>query len=271
MAGSLSQRFPPPRHPFAEDYAERHRAFLDAVFTDAALLTPFATGRQLPSGYGVGFDERVVEYPWLIARGQRGHVLDAGSALNHEHILDRFVGEIESLTIVTLEPEAVAFTERKISYVYGDLRDLPFREAWFDTVVSLSTLEHVGMDNTAYGSRALVADDPDAQLGLAVAELCRVLKPDGELLLSVPFGAFENHRWFRQFGSRELDLLLELLEPAVLTVEIFRYGADGWTRSDRRAARNASYREPTDPTAKDFAAAARAVACVRARFPTRST
>lgn len=262
---SLATRFPPPALPFAGDYAERHRDFLEAVFSEPTLRESFVGGRQLQPGYGIGLDERVIEYPWLLATGLRGRVLDAGSALNHEHVLDRFLPEVESLTIVTLEPEDVAFTKRKISYVYDDLRDLPFRDGLFDTVVSLSTLEHVGMDNASYGSRNSVADNPDAELALAVAELRRVLKPGGELLVSVPFGVFEDHRWFRQFGNRELDLLVELLDPAEPALEIFRYDAGGWSRSDRQSAAQASYRPPTAPPAEDRAAAARAVACVRAR------
>jgi SAM-dependent methyltransferase len=267
---NLAKRFPPPAVAFSQEYVERHRELVTEVLRSTDMIDRFSRSRKLPRSYGVGLDERVIEYPWLFARGPRGRVLDAGSALNHQHILDQLLKEIESLAIITLEPEAVAFTERRISYVYGDLRDLPFRDAWFDTVVSLSTLEHVGMDNTSYGSRVSVADDPDAELRLAVAELRRVLRPNGELLLSVPFGAFEDHGWFRQFGNRELDLLLELLEPAVLTMEIFRYNADGWSRSDRRSASDASYRGPTVPAAMDGAAAARAVACVSARFPSRS-
>jgi SAM-dependent methyltransferase len=242
---------------------------LTAVFAEPALLDPFVRGEQLPAGYGIGLDERVIEYPWLLAKGLRGRVLDAGSALNHEHILDRFLTEVESLTIVTLEPEAVTFTERGIAYVYDDIRDLPFKEGLFDTVVSLSTFEHVGMDNTSYGSPVSVADNPDGALELAVAELRRVLKRTGELLVSVPFGAFENHGWFRQFSDRELGLLLETLGPCEAELEIFRYDADGWNRSDRRAAAHASYRPPTVPPAEDRAAAARAVACIRAR-PTPS-
>lgn len=258
----LVERFPPPEVPFAGDYSARHNALLEAVFAEPALLEPFSSGRQLPSGYGIGLDERVVEYPWLVAAAPRGRVLDAGSVLNHEHVLDRLLPSIDSLTIVTLEPERVAFTERRVSYVYDDLRDLPFRADRFDTVVSLSTLEHVGMDNTLYGSGVARADDADDALALAAGELLRVVKPDGRLLLSVPFGRFEDHGWFRQFGPAELDRLCSLLRPATPTVEIFCYGADGWRRSDPAGAADVRYRPAIDPPADDRAAAARAVACI---------
>jgi hypothetical protein len=99
-----------------------------------------------------------------------------------------------------------------------------------------------------------------------VVELRRVLKPGGVLLLSVPFGAFEDYGWFRQFGERELDGLLGLLGPDEAEVEFFLYNAGGWCRGDRRSAAGASYRPATAPPAVDRAAAARAVACVRARL-----
>ncbi len=262
---NLTERFPPPEQPFAGDYFERRKAFLQATFTEPALLEPFALQGQLPPAFGIGLDERVVEYPWLLAAGPHGRVLDAGSVLNHEHVLDRFLPELEALSIVTLEPESIAFTERKVSYAYDDLRDLPYRDGWFDTIVSLSTLEHVGMDNASYGSDLSPADNPDAALAAAVAELRRVLKPGGALLLSVPFGASEDHGWFRQFGERELDGLLRLLEPGEAEVEFFLYDAGGWRRGERRSAARASYRPATAPPAWDRAAAARAVACIRAR------
>lgn len=115
-----------------------------------------------------------------------------------------------------------------------DLRDLPYRDNWFDTVVSLSTLEHMGMNNASYGSDLSPANDPDAALAAAVAELRRVLKPGGALLLSVPFGASEDLGWFRQFGERELDWLLALLGPEEAEVEFFRYDASRALRGHPR-------------------------------------
>jgi SAM-dependent methyltransferase len=260
---SLRERFPPPDEPFAGDYAERHARLLQAVFAEPALLDPFVREEPLPRGYGVGLDERVVEYPWLLAADPHGRVLDAGSVLNHAHVLDRFLPSFDALTIVTLQPEAVAFTERGVAYAYDDLRELPFRDGRFDTVVSLSTLEHVGMDNTTYGSTLARANDPGGALERAVRELLRVLAPEGALLASVPFGVHEDHGWFRQFGEKELDELCRMLEPAETAIEFFRYSRDGWRRATRREAADARYRPATAPVAKDRAAAARAVACIR--------
>jgi hypothetical protein len=83
--------------------------------------------------------------------------------------------------------------------------------------------------------------------------------------LSVPFGAYEDHGWFRQFGTSQLRGLRALLEPAAVECDVFLYTANGWQRSDLEQAATARYRLPDGPPALDRAAAARAVACISAR------
>lgn len=235
------------------------------MLDDAGVGESFARARRLPRGYGVGLDERAVEYPWLQAKLARaGRVLDAGSTLNHAHILDRFLPGLDALHVVTLVPEPIAFPERGVSYVYADLRDLPFRDGWYDTVVSISTLEHVGMDNSMYGAGAERAADPDVELGRAVDELRRVLRPGGRLLVSVPYGRREDHGWFRQFGREDIGVLLDALRVREGDAIVYRYDRRGWQRSSLRDAADAAYRDYTaDQTpVSDLAAAARAVVCV---------
>jgi hypothetical protein len=141
----------------------------------------------------------------------------------------------------------------------------------FDTLVSLSTLEHAGMDNTSYGSALVRAEDVSDALERAVGELLRVLAPGGTLLASVPFGVPEDHGWFRQFGGNDLDDICRMLDPAEIAIQFFRYSSDGWQRATRDEAADARYRSPAAPAAEDRAAAARAVACIRAVPRTRDS
>ena len=259
------ERYPPPEEPWTQVYGERHRDLVSEALDDESLVESFRDGRRLPLGYGRGFDERVVEYPWLLAQRPDGRVLDAGSTLNHAHVLDRLLPRFDALHIVTLAPEAPSFPERRISYVYADLRELPYRDAFFDTAVSLSTLEHVGMDNSVYGLGEGRAADPDAELARAVAELRRVVRPGGLLLVSVPYGRSEDHGWFCQFDRAAVERLVAMARPRGASVTVFRYTKSGWDRSGLKRASGARYRDyGGDPRpVDDLAAAARAVACLR--------
>lgn len=264
----LLASYPPVSPPWTREYVDRHQALVAAVLDHPDLLQLFADGRALPPGYGVGFDERIVEYPWLFAMRPRGRVLDAGSTLNHAHILDRLLPRVDHLCITTLAPEGVSFPERGVSYVYADLRELPFREHLFDTVVSLSTLEHVGMDNAEYGVEMARSEDPDRELSLAIADLKRVLAPGGRMLLSVPYGRQEDHGWFRQFGRRDVDSLLAAIAPVEARLAVFRYAASGWELSDLERAVDAEYRDHrlSPEPAEDLAPAARGVCCLDLRL-----
>jgi SAM-dependent methyltransferase len=264
----FANRFPVPERPWTPEYVDVHRRLVAEVLDDPALLGQFARSSMLPSGYGVGLDERVVEFPWLLAQGLSNRVLDAGSALNHEHVLERVLRQVDALHIATLAPEEVAFTDRGVSYVYADLRDLPYRNGFFTSVVSVSTLEHVGMDNAMYGVSAPPAEDPERESARAVAELVRVLAPRGMLLVTVPYGRREDHGWFRQFDRGDVERLIDLVPAQKTSIDIYGYKRDGWQLSSVEEAAEARYRNfLNDPSpVSDLAAAARAVACIRFDF-----
>ena len=59
---------------------------------------------------------------------------------------------MDALHVVTLAPEEEAYPFLDVSYLFADLRRLPLRDETYDRVVSMSTLEHVGMDNSYYGA-----------------------------------------------------------------------------------------------------------------------
>jgi SAM-dependent methyltransferase len=237
----------------------RTRAVTD-ILADAALLARFRDRLPLPNGFGAGLDERVVEYPWLLAHHHGGPALDAGSTLNHAHVLHRFLPALAPLTIATLRPEAEAFTSLGVSYLYADLRDLPLRDAQFTTVICASTLEHVGMDNALYGEGAGRSADPEREVGRALGELTRVAAPGGRILVTVPYGRAEDHGWFRQLdraGVNAVAARLSVAEPA--SIALYAQTTAGWQLSSADAAAGSRYR--------DGVPGARAVACIRATVP----
>jgi len=259
-------RLPPPsRIPLeirTRRYIARHSRTVRRSLADPQFLAAVRSGGSLPDGYGKRLDERVVEFPWLLSMTPSGTVLDAGSTLNHAHVLDAFLPGLDALHIATLEPELFAFPERRVSYTFCDLRDLPFRDDLFDAVVSSSTLEHVGMDNERYGVPVPRAADPDAELDRALEELRRVLRPGGRMLLTVPYGRAEDHGWARQFDRAGIDRMVRAARAGTAQIAVFAYSAAGWQASDLDSAGQARFRDDARDTVDDGAAAARAVACL---------
>jgi glycosyltransferase involved in cell wall biosynthesis/SAM-dependent methyltransferase len=253
-----------PEQPWTPEYVERHREFVTRALDDPSLLIAVKTGRPLPSRYGIGFDERVVEFPWTLTRDLTGVVLDAGSTLNHPHVLIRARPLVEELHVVTLAPEQQAYPFLDVSYLYADLRELPMQDATYDRVVSISTLEHVGMDNEQYGDHTPRATDSRAGLADAIGELRRVLKPGGKLFVTVPYGRPADLGWQRIFDADGVAEIAAAFGAAPTRQECFRYEADGWRRSSAQEAADAIYRDHfSDPTPDpDRAVAARAIMCL---------
>lgn len=263
------------RVPFARGYSAYRSCYLGRFVGRRDFLQLFQEGRELPDGLGVGLDERVVEYPWILSRlmGYEGkcRFLDAGSTLNSQTILAHQLAKPHKWTIFTLAPERECFWSRGVSYVYDDLRSMPFREEWFDAVFCISVIEHVGMDNSLYASDKCYREGKTQDYLLAVDEVRRVLKPSGRLFLTVPFGIYEDHGWLQQFDSAMLSNLVSRFQPQRANISFYRYTSRGWRCAREGECRNLTYsdvhlerfsRGKNKAVDVDFAAAAHAVACL---------
>jgi len=122
--------------------------------------------------------------------------------------------------------------------VIFDVRDLPFPDGSFDFALFVSTLEHVGLDNTVYGVDA--ARDEGGQPA-ALRELHRVLARDGRLLLSVPTGVRDDQGWQVQRAPLEWIGLFEDAGFVVYEDELYLHTDDGWRTATLAEAESARY------------------------------
>jgi SAM-dependent methyltransferase len=185
----------------------------------------------------VGMTERVVEIPWVLSRyrGERC-VLDIGPAF----ALPLYVQALTRLRIpelhgVDLAPVAIA----GMTVTRADVRRMPYANDSFDLVTCVSTLEHIGRDNTHYGVAA-PTDIVDGDLA-ALREMRRVLKPTGRILITVPFGRLDIRSWQKQYDLDAWQALLQRAELRAVETEFYGYSAMGWRRSDGPAELDANW------------------------------
>jgi len=271
------------RRPWSRGYTEYKEQFIQKNSEDQAFMKDFLKDSQLPVGYGFRLDERSIEIPWILGKlsDKSGYLLDAGSSLNFEYMLKSESIKKLNTTILTLAPEAFSFPNLGVSYVYGDLRNLGFKDNWFDTIACISTIEHVGMDNSMYtgdNAKEGLNNNKDHHSGKttglkqAISELKRILKPGGTLYISFPFGKYEDHDFFQQFDAELTDVLIKSFEPTHSNETIFRYDFSGWVLSNRVECAQCEYfnvhkSKYFDPNsnieyASDYTAGVRAVVCL---------
>ncbi|MGH3136897.1 MAG: class I SAM-dependent methyltransferase [Gaiellaceae bacterium] len=173
---------------------------------------------QAPSGT----DERVVEIPWVLSRLRgSGRVLEVGYAFAEAAYLGGLLRTGVELVGADLATRDVDGMET----VKADVRALPFPDRSFDQVLLVSTLEHVGADNTVYGLEA--EGDGGARVE-ALRELERVLRGDGSLLVTVPLGEPGDHGWFRQEDERGWTELFARANFFIEEIEAYELGDEGW-------------------------------------------
>lgn len=269
------------RIPWSPGYTIYKGQMISQALGDGTLEL-FRSGDALPSKYGYGVDERCVEYPWLFSHlsADANYILDAGSILNHDFIISHSFFNSRKLHLLTSAPEQNCFWQKSISYIFADLRNIPMRDNYYDAIICLSTLEHVGCDNTAYTAERVYSARGPNDIESVMQELRRVLKPGGSLFLSVPFGSYRNFGTFQQFDRALLSHAAHAFGEASKHIETFyRYSMEGWQIAEASQCMECKYVEwiaeswlrhqmPSPiPVEPDLAAAARAVACVQLAKP----
>jgi len=186
---------------------------------------------------GKGDSERCIEIPWAFSKySNEQTVLDIGYANAEE----RYIKSLLSLKIPNLH--GLDILERKIEGIIshvGDIRNTNFEDNFFDLVFCISTIEHIGRDNSVY--KANFTEDLDNGDIDALNEIYRITKNNGKMVLTVPFGKFFNYGWFIHYDETRLNKLLCSSPFEIVDIDFFKYD-EGWYKCDKSELTNILYK-----------------------------
>lgn len=258
------------RKPWSPGYGKFKNQLIIDSMKEGPTFSAFAANGPLPPEHGPHIDERCVEIPWSVAhiRRGKGRILDAGSVLNAPFILDHPSLVDREMVIWSLEVDQLTLRSN-ISYLHGDFRDPILKPETFETIVCISTLEHVGMWWIPKPPFAENLAKPQATKDLfayrtALQTFRDLLKPGGQLLLTVPYGKTEDQDWLQIFGAEGIEDIKKSFGPACVAETYYRTSPQGWQVADPADCRELRYynfvKQPEFDA--DMPAAARAVACL---------
>lgn len=114
---------------------------------------------------------------------------------------------------------------RHDEFTRADIRTLPFPDGVFDTALCVSTLEHIGMDNSMY---TLPKEHNVASQVGALTEIARIVTEDGIVLFTVPFGQAENQTWQLQYDISMLHQVVQESGLRIRKANFYKVTSQGW-------------------------------------------
>jgi len=206
---------------------------------------------------GASATERVIEIPWALSKYNGGpRVLEVGCSFASEN--PEYIQGLRALNIPELHGIDVSSVDAPhFIKKTADIRASGYEPEFFDFILCVSTLEHVGKDNTRYYQPVaeLPADRQSASRpdAAALVEMFRILNPGGKLILTVPFGKLVDYGWFTQYDSQGIGTLFQSIPSARINAEYFKYTQNGWIPSAAAELAETGYGDNGAPAAAGLA------------------
>ena len=234
LARRLDKAYFARRDPFLQSLIERIRAGEDL--------------HDVLQGFNArDYEERTLEYPffvnWLLKQKSGADLLDVGCVMNNKLVSKILRERCNYVWLCNISIEKPVFVMNPVFYHLARLEEsFPGGER-FPLVTCLSTIEHIGYDNSQYGCQ-----DPPKYTEPVLEPLIEVSRKlaqltacKGSLLISVPYGHREVvlhpvtgkiHQQTFDYSSMKKALAVLETEGISCKMEVFAAGEMGWKPVD---------------------------------------
>ena len=154
-------------------------------------------------------------------------VLEIGFAYAEDHYLQALV-DLDIPFLVGIDATESSRPRARFPFhlIQGDILVSCIAPSSFELILCVSTIEHIGRDNTRYGldgGRGLSAPDQ-----MAMQSMAEWLEPGGRLLLTVPFGKYEDVGWLINYDMDHLTDLIKSSQLDIMEQRFFGWIPGGW-------------------------------------------
>ncbi len=170
--------------------------------------------------YGEVISERIVEYAICFTNlekkpSNKVRILDIGCYYSNFPIQLASMG----YSVTGVDMMKYELTHPNFQFVRGDINSLNFKQKKYDIITCISTLEHIGLG--VYGDR--LGQEGDSK---ALSVMYKLLKPDGIILVTVPFGKKGKTDWYRSYDWVSLAKVFKNLR--ILNTLFYKERAGKW-------------------------------------------
>ncbi len=177
------------------------------------------------------WSERVMEIPFLIKHlpNPPKKVLDVGCYES------RLLIELKEIEFDIYGIDLIDYQFQFSNFIKMDARNMIFENNSFDVCYSISTIEHVGLPDTIYKTDTELDEDGDKKV---VSEMVRITKPNGIIILTLPYGKCDDSRllsWIKFYNKDRISRII----PNNLIIDKIIYSHckdDKWIETDENVA-----------------------------------
>jgi hypothetical protein len=147
-------------------------------------------------------NERIIEIPFVLQHlPKTGRILDIGSASSLMALQLATMGY--DVTAIDIRP--YPFHHKNLTFLQQDISHLTLEKDSHDCAVVISTIEHVGLGS--YGDDRTLSDRD------FLDTIAKYVRPNGSIILTMPFGKAYQTNWYRVYDSQALYRLIEGYAP----------------------------------------------------------